>query len=187
MYLFIDCETEEENTKLRELCILLDDENRITIGKLHYMNSPNGLHVEFFTTANWINTAFSLTEALGHLCSQAKFVIAHGIEHDARTAVWVYNGFAHRRRPVVPWNKDCVFHCTKTLATEVCKLGHPFESGYKWPTLMEAYKHIVNPEGFKRWHTALADTIACRQVYYALLDGGLVPSYRTVPNRTVQR
>jgi hypothetical protein len=46
--------------------------------------------------------------------------------------------------------------------------------GYKWPTLDEAYRVLVDPSGFKDAHDAMADTRACRGVYYALRARNLI-------------
>lgn len=61
--------------------------------------------------------------------------------------------------------------CTMHSATPVLKL--PGKYGYKWPTLMEAYKHFVDPEGFEGAHDALADVKACAAILEAMEAQGL--------------
>ncbi len=58
--------------------------------------------------------------------------------------------------------------CTMRQSTNVCKL--PGKYGYKWPTLDEAYRMLVDPSGFEGAHDAFADVTACRAIYYALLE-----------------
>lgn len=60
-------------------------------------------------------------------------------------------------------------YCTMKSATEICKLpktnGKP---GYKWPSLQEAFRLLVDPRGFEGAHDALVDVTATREVYRVL-------------------
>ena len=59
--------------------------------------------------------------------------------------------------------------CTMNATTDLVKIPAPYgRGGYKWPKLDEAYRVLVNPEGFSGAHNAMADTFACRAVYYSL-------------------
>ena len=60
--------------------------------------------------------------------------------------------------------------CTMRIATNVLKIPGP--RGFKWPTLQEAYKRLVDPAGFEGAHDAITDVKACAAVFYALEDGG---------------
>lgn len=60
--------------------------------------------------------------------------------------------------------------CTMQSTTMLLKLPGPY--GHKWPKLDEAYKHLVDPNGFESAHDALADVRACKAVLFALEDGG---------------
>lgn len=59
--------------------------------------------------------------------------------------------------------------CTMISTTEVCKI--PGKYGYKWPSLEEAYKHMVDPNGFVGAHDAMTDVMACRRILQALEEG----------------
>jgi len=49
-------------------------------------------------------------------------------------------------------------HCTMKSLTPVLKLLHKSgRTGYKWPTLKEAYEALTDPSGFSGAHDALAD------------------------------
>ncbi len=61
--------------------------------------------------------------------------------------------------------------CTMKTATPLLKL--PGKRGYKWPKMMEAYKALVDPEGFDAAHTADADAMACWKVLRALEERGV--------------
>lgn len=52
--------------------------------------------------------------------------------------------------------------CTMLSTIEVCRL--PGKRGFKWPKLEEAYRMIVNSEGFEGAHDAMADVKACNEL-----------------------
>jgi len=58
--------------------------------------------------------------------------------------------------------------CTKLKSTNVLKLPGKYPGKYKWPTLNEAYKHLVDSKGFSGAHRALVDVEACYKVLCAL-------------------
>jgi len=66
--------------------------------------------------------------------------------------------------------------CTMKSATDICRVPQPpaepgkrQRSGYKWPSLAEAYAILVDPRGFSNAHDAEADVDACFEVYRVLL------------------
>lgn len=60
--------------------------------------------------------------------------------------------------------------CTMKSSTELCKLPGKFAGKYKWPSLQEAYKLLVDPAGFDGAHDAMVDVDACLQVYLHLRE-----------------
>ena len=62
--------------------------------------------------------------------------------------------------------------CTMQASTDVLKLPGKFAGKHKWPTLDEAYRHLVDPAGFDGAHDALVDTKACAEVLWKLEDAG---------------
>lgn len=60
--------------------------------------------------------------------------------------------------------------CTMKLSTDVCRLPGKFPGKYKWPTLQEAYRLLVDPKGFDGAHDAMVDVDACLQVYLHLRE-----------------
>ena len=102
------------------------------------------------------------------LCMQADIIVAHNISFDEsvmRTAL-------HRlgNKPDRFEGRSLV--CTKEATTDILKL--PGKYGYKWPTLAEAYRHYTGLE-IENAHDALSDTLACLEVYRALVSEGVLP------------
>ncbi|MCK4640627.1 MAG: 3'-5' exonuclease [Candidatus Marinimicrobia bacterium] len=58
--------------------------------------------------------------------------------------------------------------CTMLKSTPMLKL--PGKSGYKWPKLEEAYKILVDKDGFEKAHRASYDVEACREIMLAIED-----------------
>lgn len=61
--------------------------------------------------------------------------------------------------------------CAMLSAKPVCKLPGRY-ADYKWPSLAEAYRMLVDPQGFEGAHDAMADVRAAAAVLWALEDGG---------------
>lgn len=57
--------------------------------------------------------------------------------------------------------------CTMKSTTNLLKLPGKF-GNYKWPTLEEAYKHLVDPDGFSGAHDAMSDVRATKAVLSAI-------------------
>ena len=62
--------------------------------------------------------------------------------------------------------------CTMLTAAPVTKFSLGAKGKYKWPTLMEAYKALVDEAGFPSAHDAAADTLACFRIMRALESQG---------------
>lgn len=60
--------------------------------------------------------------------------------------------------------------CTMKSATDVCRLPGKIPGKFKWPTLQEAYKFFVDPNGFEGAHDAMVDVDACLGVYLHLRE-----------------
>jgi len=97
-------------------------------------------------------------------------IVAHNIDFDIIvTEAMIYRSLAnydlskYRSIPRV---------CTMKSTTSVCKLPGRFGK-YKWPKLDEAYRMLVNKDGFEGAHDALTDVLACWKVLRALEEKGL--------------
>ena len=102
------------------------------------------------------------------LCLQADVIVAHNISFDQSVMLTALHRLGNK--PNRMEGKALV--CTKEATTDVLKL--PGKSGYKWPTLAEAYRHYTGLE-IENAHDALQDTMACLEVYRALASEGVVP------------
>lgn len=64
--------------------------------------------------------------------------------------------------------------CTMKALTPVLKIPNATRGGYKWPSLMEAYKILVDPAGFEGAHDAMEDVRATGKLFWACVDKGLI-------------
>ena len=103
------------------------------------------------------------------LCMQADTIVAHNISFDQSIMLTALHRLGNK--PNRMEGKPLV--CTKEATTDVLKLPGNY-GNYKWPTLAEAYAHYTGKE-VEGAHDALADTLACLEVYRALVSEGIVP------------
>lgn len=97
---------------------------------------------------------------------QADELVAHNIDFDLiiMAAMLFRQGKDYQALQKKP--RICTMHST----TAICQL--PGNFGYKWPKLIEAYKHLVDPAGFEGAHDALADVKACAAILDVLEEKG---------------
>lgn len=94
-------------------------------------------------------------------------IVAHNIQFDDPVIRSNYSRVAAPQREYWETPKFCTM---KTLEP-VLKL--PGRYGYKFPTLDESYRALVDPLGFKGAHDAMVDVQACAAVLWAIEDKGL--------------
>lgn len=77
------------------------------------------------------------------------------------------------------WREDLPVLCTMKTGTDDMKLPKPpnkmkyGHSPYKWPSLDAAYRHYVDPNGFKNAHDAMADVDACAAILHEQRKRGM--------------
>jgi DNA polymerase III epsilon subunit-like protein len=103
------------------------------------------------------------------MVSKADVLVGHNIEFDIQMILATMlrlggTGELLRSKPIF---------CTMKQSTEVLKIPHPSRGGFKYPSLTEAYKALVDPRGFENAHDARADVLACHGVYNALKNRNL--------------
>lgn len=103
------------------------------------------------------------------LCMQADTIVAHNISFDQSIMLTALHRLGNKPNRM----KGKPLVCTKEATTEVLKIPGNYGS-YKWPTLAEAYRHYTGKE-IENAHDALSDTLACLEVYRALVAEGIVP------------
>jgi DNA polymerase-3 subunit epsilon len=96
------------------------------------------------------------------LCTD--IIVGHNIKFD----IAVMSKYLHDSNfgPQVSELQNHKTRCTMLQSKGVCKL--PGKWGYKWPKLEEAYRMLVDKDGFEGAHDAMADVRACREIYYKL-------------------
>ncbi len=166
--------TSENQPHLVQLAVILDDldgntiEEYETIIRQTDVNIPvSAAEIHGITTAianaSGIlpKTALNVFKAFAQRSNR---IVAHNIDFDIKIMLTAF----YRSR-MDDFFKMIPTYCTKEKSTNVLKLPGRYNS-YKWPTLDEAYRVLVDPKGFEGAHNALNDVRACRKVYYALRE-----------------
>lgn len=100
--------------------------------------------------------------------AKCDLVVAHNIDFDdkmvRREGVIAYVG-DESDNPFIRFLQQDRY-CTMKNSTNICKI--PGKRGFKWPTLDEAYRALVDPAGFPDAHDAMVDVEACAKVYFVL-------------------
>lgn len=135
----------------------------VQIGSEHVEEGAIGAHGITPEKAN--EEGVSLLKALAMfnaLAFRAELIVCHNTAFDMRVMAAAY------RRAGETWPfEETNTYCTMIQATNVCRLPGQ-RGGYKWPTLDEAYRILVNPDGFSGAHDAMVDVKACRDVYFSM-------------------
>ena len=94
-----------------------------------------------------------------HMVANSDLLVAHNLDFDLKMILNAYH-----LEGIEPKNIPKGF-CTMQATTDLCKLPGKRAGSYKWPKLIEAYKILVDPEGFDGAHDALADVRACATLF----------------------
>jgi DNA polymerase-3 subunit alpha len=98
---------------------------------------------------------------------ESKKVIGHNLSFDLQLMRIMSQRVERQQREKL----NPQYICTMKSSVPICKIPNKYK-GYKWPNLTEAYKSLVDVNGFSKSHTALADTRACMAVYDKLVERG---------------
>jgi len=183
MNLFFDTETSglfdfksppeaAHQPRLVQLGAVLDSDHTV-LSSINTLVLPEGFSipkeataVHGISTEQALASGIPLKDALTQFyaaCMQADLLVAHNSSYDVK----VLTGEYIRAGMESPFSKRQVF-CTMIKSTSICKIPGK-RGGYKWPTLDEAYRMLVDEDGFTGAHDAMADVLACREVYYKLV------------------
>lgn len=102
------------------------------------------------------------------MADRADLQVSHNYDFDNKIAS-IENGHTLNLSPL-NFRKGL---CTMLATTDICKLPSA-RGGYKWPKLVEAYKHFFN-ETFDNAHDAMADVRALRRLHEHLVANNLIP------------
>ena len=94
-------------------------------------------------------------------------IVAHNVLFDDPITRGNYSRISAPQREY--W--DTPKYCTMQSLTDVLKL--PGKYGYKYPTLDESYRALVDPMGFEGAHDAMKDVEAAAAVLWAIEDKGI--------------
>lgn len=168
--------------------IVVDPVTRKTIGAMDVIVRPDGWAIpndvaalHGITTEHAAAVGIPEPEALEMFMQpwdvQGRVRIAHNEQFDARIIRIALKRFmdAGEEVPISDAWKACPAECTARMATPICKLPptekmravgrhHP-----KTPNLGEAYRHFFGRD-FENAHTAMADVLACRDIYFHMKD-----------------
>lgn len=103
-----------------------------------------------------------------YLAGRADLHVSHNYDFDNKIAS-IENGYSGDYAPL-DFRKGL---CTMLATTDLCKLPSA-RGGFKWPKLVEAYKHFFN-ETFDNAHDAMADVRALRRLHEHLVANNLIP------------
>lgn len=170
-YDFKASHTAPQQPHLVQLGMILDDlegntiEEYETIIRVAEINIPiSAAEIHGITTAianaQGIDVRIAL-DKFDEFWQRSNRIVAHNVEFDKKVMKTAYHRVGMEGLfGITPT------YCTMHHSTGVLKL--PGRYGYKWPKLEEAYRVLVDVEGFEGAHNALNDVRACRDVYYAL-------------------
>lgn len=180
MYLFFDTETSgmiertlppehESQPRLVQLGLILTDEKLEAQAEISVLVRPDGAtfdsgavkvhgiseeHADRFGVP--LETAVAMFTGL---CDRAQVAVAHNIEFDIK----VMKAQCARAGLPSPFER-LKSECTMALTQPLCMLDSRRGSGFKPPTLSEAYKHFFG-KPVENAHDALADCRACLAIY----------------------
>lgn len=137
-------------------------------------------HIDFWknnqlTTADisdcWMNPSTALTMFMQYvkICDR---VVAFNTEFDRDR---IDNQLSREEAYSDAWSAIPKYD-PKIALTPILKIPSPWGRGYKWPSLDEAYRALVDPAGFEDAHDAMADVQAAAQVLFAMEDKGIAPT-----------
>jgi DNA polymerase III subunit epsilon len=182
MILFFDVETtglSKNADRIVQLAWILATEDGRMVIERDYVIYPEGYSIpNGATQIHGISTEFArdhgveLKVALEHFVDDAEIastVVAHNISFDYGMILRALDR-AHLKDPL----KTKPQICTMRLSKDWCKLPKfNGRSGFKWPKLEELYYKVFSKD-FEGAHDALNDTQACMEVYFALVEKGVI-------------
>jgi DNA polymerase-3 subunit epsilon len=166
--------------------LLVDLDSRRTVASLDMIVRPEGwtipddvAAIHGITTEHASDVGASASIVIGafmELWEAAAYRVAHNESFDARMVRIAL--IRHDSAEIADVWKAGPAECTARLATPLCKLP-PTErmratgrTHFKTPNLGEAVRHFLQRE-HEGAHTAMADVLGCRDVYFAIKAGAV--------------
>lgn len=124
-----------------------------TTGKADFKAPPSAPHQPQDVGMD-LKVALAVFSQMAKLCGTR---VAHNIDFDDLMVIAGFHRIGHL------WDSDRHLRfCTMKQMTDICAIPGPY--GNKWPKLEEAY-HYETGEPMKGAHDALADVMACLEIY----------------------
>ena len=162
-----------------QLAALLVDKDGNELGRIDSIIKPEGFTIpDQVAKIHGITTERALAEgrarmdvlkAFQCMIENSSLVVAHNFDFD-RQIMEIEEAYSEGK---FDWTGRPAMYCTMKATTNICKIPSA-RGGYKWPKLMEAYKHFFGKE-FENAHDAFADMIAMKDVFFELVKLGLTP------------
>jgi DNA polymerase III epsilon subunit-like protein len=91
-------------------------------------------------------------------------LVCHNVQYDISMMAIE---FTRLKRPTSPIMGKSSF-CTMEASTDIIRIPFKNKKGFKWPSLDEAYRALVDKDGFSGAHQASNDVQATRKILLAL-------------------
>lgn len=167
--------------------LLVDPESRKTIASMDVIVQPDGWTIpDDVAAVHGITTEYTEAVGIPEKLAVDLFMelwyrrprVAHNEQFDARIVRIAIKRLIDSQGEVLPLSdvwKEGSAECTARMSTPICALP-PTERmraagrfHHKTPNLGEAYRHFTGRE-LENAHSAMADVLACRDVYFAIQD-----------------
>jgi DNA polymerase-3 subunit epsilon len=155
-------------------CLLLDEETNLVVHRQETLIfteqeiTPGAFKAHGITHEELRNFGVVRRAAMAmfnNILKQSDQIVSHNLDFDIPI---MQIGYLREGFGASQFDQKRRF-CTMQNSTDICKIPNPKRPGsYKWPSMQEAYKILVNSEGFKGAHRAMADAQACLSVYRKL-------------------
>lgn len=168
--------------------LLVDMDTRETIQSMDVITRPDGWTIpDEVAAVHGITTEYAMQVGIPERLAVEMFMelwnnrnrVAHNEQFDARIlriALMRHQGnicHSPSGKSVPDIWKEGRAECTARMATPICQIPPTAKmvkagfSKFKTPNLSEAYRHFTGGE-LQNAHSAIADVLACRDVYFAI-------------------
>jgi len=106
----------------------------------------------------------AIVAIFGKLLESADRIVCHNVNFDLTVMQIAYIRDEKKSSDLLKTDTLCTMEAT----TDLLKLPGKLEGKYKWPSLDEAYRALVDPKGFPGAHGAAYDTKAARMIMMKL-------------------
>lgn len=188
MYLFFDTETtgfprkdtharDPSQARVCQMALLLTEEDGTVRGSFSTLIKPDGWNVgekasEITGITDELCEAYGINSATAvdifiDACSAAEQLVAHNLAFDTQMMGIECQAWAH------DFPEFDNRTCTMLKSANSCKLPDRYDN-YKNPKLDEALKILCDRELGDSAHDAMADTMACKDIFFELKKQGVI-------------